>query len=392
MDVARLREQIPVCQRMVYMNTGWSGPSPRPVVEAIKGWLDYEMEQGPTSPAVYESGREIQAKAKEAVAQLLNATFDEICLTENTTQGLNIVVNGLQWRSGDEIISFDLEHSSVLIPSYFQQRRHGVVVKLLSIATDESWEVILGKIEQALTPHTRLLFLSHIQYSCGLRMPVKEIRNLIGDRGILLLLDGAQTAGHIPLDMKDLDCDFYSIPGHKWLLGSEGTGALYIRKEMIPQVEPVHVAWRAAMPHNDPYNFEPVASSTDKFLITSTSFALRAGMLEAMRFIREIGVKEIEARNLKLAALLKRSLGEVPGVKVLSSMDEGASSGLVSFTIDGVDPTVAVSQLWEKHKVVARSVAFPSCIRVSLHFFNTEEEVDTVVEAVRRLGPGAVQR
>ena len=115
-------------------------------------------------------------------------------------------------------------------------------------------------------------------------------------------------------------------------------------------------------------------------------------MLEAMRFIREIGVKEIEARNLKLAALLKRSLGEVPGVKVLSSMDEGASSGLVSFTIDGVDPTVAVSQLWEKHKVVARSVAFPSCIRVSLHFFNTEEEVDTVVEAVRRLGPGAVQR
>ena len=392
MDVARLREQIPVCQRMVYMNTGWSGPSPRPVVEAIKGWLDYEMEQGPTTSEVYESGRKIQAQAKDEAALLLNASPEDICLTDNTTHGLNIVINGLPWHSGDEIISFDLEHSSVLIPGYYQQLRHGAVMKVLPIATDESWEVILGKIEQALTPHTRLVFLSHIQYSCGLRMPVKQIRDLVKDRGILLLVDGAQTAGHIPLDMKDLDCDFYSIPGHKWLLGSEGTGALYIRKEMIPQVEPVHVAWRAAMPHNDPYRFEPVASSTDKFLITSTSFALRAGMLEAMRFIREVGVSEIEARNLKLAALLKSSLGEVPGVKVLSPMDGGASSGLVSFTIDGVDPTVAVSQLWEKHKVVARSVAFPSCIRVSLHFFNTEEEVDTVVEVVRRLASGAVQR
>ena len=222
MDLARLREQIPVCQSMVYMNTGWSGPSPVRVVEAIKERLGYEMEQGPTSPAVYESGREIQAKAREAVAQLLNATLDEICLTENTTQGLNIVVNGLQWHSGDEIITFDLEHSSVLIPSYFQQRRHGVVVKVLPIATDESWEVILGKIEESLTPHTRLVFLSHIQYSCGLRMPVKEIRNLIGDRGILLLLDGAQTAGHIPLDMKDLGLRLLLHSGAQMAAGLRG--------------------------------------------------------------------------------------------------------------------------------------------------------------------------
>ena len=388
MDVTRLREQIPVCQRMVYMNTGWSGPSPRPVVEAIKGWLDYEMEQGPTTSQVYESGRKIQAQAKEEAAWLLNASPEDICLTDNTTHGLNIVINGLPWNRGDEIISFDQEHSSVLIPGYYQQQRHGAVMKLLHLATDEAPDRILNKIDEALTPHTRLVFLSHIQYSCGLRMPVKQIRDLVKDRGVLLLVDGAQTAGHIKLDMADLDCDFYSIPGQKWLLGPEGTGALYIRRELIPQVEPVHVAGRAAVSNNDPFSFEPVDSSMDKFLITSTSFALRAGMLEAMRFIREIGVEEIEARNLKLAGILKAALGDVTGVKVLSSMDEGVSSGLVSFNIDGVDPTLAVSQLWDKHKVVARSVAFPSCIRVSLHFFNTEDEVNTVVEAVRRLARG----
>ena len=388
MDVAQLREQIPACRSMVYMNTGWSGPSPISVTAAIKERLDYEMDQGPTSPKVYESGRELQARAKEGGAGLLNASSEEICLTCNTTEGLNIVINGLTWATGDEIITCNLEHSSVLVPSFYQERRHGAVVKILSLAPDEPPDVILAKLEDALTQHTRLIFLSHIQYSCGLRMPVKEIRGLTKDRGILLLLDGAQTAGHIPLDMRDLGCDFYSIPGQKWLLGPEGTGALYIRRELIPQVEPVHVAGRAAVSNNDPFSFEPVDSSMDKFLITSTSFALRAGMLEAMRFIREIGVEEIEARNLKLAGILKAALGDVTGVKVLSSMDEGVSSGLVSFNIDGVDPTLAVSQLWDKHKVVARSVAFPSCIRVSLHFFNTEDEVNTVVKAVRRLARG----
>ena len=385
MDVAQLREQIPACRSMVYMNTGWSGPSPISVTAAIKERLDYEMDQGPTSPKVYESGRELQARAKEGVAGLLNASSEEICLTCNTTEGLNIVINGLTWATGDEIITCNLEHSSVLVPSFYQERRHGAVVKILSLAPDEPPDAILAKLEDALTQHTRLIFLSHIQYSCGLRMPVKEIRGLTKDRGILLLLDGAQTAGHIPLDMRDLGCDFYSIPGQKWLLGSEGAGALYIRKDLIPQVEPVYVSGRAAVPQKDPTRFEPSAPSIDRFLLTSSSTALRAGMLEAMRFIQDIGVEEIERRNLDLATSMKHALQEIPGVTVLSPLDRRSSSGLVSFAVAGVDPTLAASQLWERHRIVARSVTYPPCLRVSLHFFNTEEEVGSVVEAVREL-------
>ena len=385
MNVAHLREQIPVCQRMIYLNTGWSGPSPVSVIEAIKQRLDYEMEQGPTSPDVRESGQEIQSKTREAVAQLLNASPEEICLTDNTTDGLNNVMRGLPWREGDEIITCNLEHSSVLVPSYFQQQRHGVVVKVLPIATNESQDAILGKIEAALTERTRLVFLSHIQYSCGLRMPVKEIRTLTKDRGIMLLLDGAQTAGHIYLDMRDIDCEFYSIPGQKWLLGSEGVGALYIRKDMISQVEPTKVAGKAVLPHDDPYELQPNISSIDKFLITSTSTALRAGMLEAIRFIQKIGVGEIEQRNLDLAASMKQALQETPGIQVLSPLERQSSSGLVSFNIDGVDPKEAVPNLWDQHQIVARPVSFPPCIRVSLHFFNTEEEVSRVVEAAQRL-------
>ncbi len=385
MDVARLREQIPACQRMVYVNTGWSGPSPVSVTEAIKERLNYEMEQGPTTEDVLESGREIQARLLEAVGQLLNASPAEICLTENTTEGLNIVLNGLSWREGDEIITCNLEHSSVLVPAYYQQRRHGAIVKVLDIAPDEQPDAILGKIEAAITDRTRLVFLSHVEYSSGLRMPAKEIRRLTKDRGIFMLLDGAQTAGHITLDMKDMDSDFYSIPAQKWLLGSEGVGALYIRNDLIPRVEPMQVAGRASLTSADPYQFQPNISSIDKFLLTSTSAPLRAGMLEAIRFIQDIGVEEIESRNLHLATYAKQALQEIPGVTVLSPLDRRSSTGLVSFAIDGVDTKEAVARLWEQHRIVARWVGFPPGIRIALHFFNTEEEVNKVVEAVQEL-------
>ena len=327
----------------------------------------------------------IHTQAREDVARLINASPEEVCLTENTTQGLNIAINGLTWREGDEIITCDLEHSSVLVPAYYQQRRHGAVVKVIPMATDERAENILEKIDAAITDRTRLVFLSHIQYSCGLRMPVKEIRAMTRDRGILMLLDGAQTAGHISIDVKDIDCDFYSIPGQKWLLGSEGAGALYVRKDLIPELEPVFVAGRSSLTYDDPFRFEANTDSMDKFLLTSSSYALRAGMAESMRFIREIGVEEIESRNLELADSLKQALREVPGVTVLSPMDRQSSSGLVSFAIDGVDPKYAASRFWDDYQIMCRSVSYPPGIRVSLHFFNTDNEVDTVVRAAREL-------
>ena len=392
MDVAGLRQQIPTCQGLVYMNTGWSGPSPVLVVQAIKQRLDYEMESGPTSPEVLESGRLVQGKLREAVARLLNASPQEICLTQNTTEGLNIVVNGLPWREGDEIITCSLEHSSVLTPSYYQRRRHGVVVKVLPVASDEAPDNILGKFEEAITARTRMVFLSHIQYSSGLRMPLAEIRRMTRDRNILILLDGAQAAGHIPLDMKEMGCDFYSIPGQKWLLGAEGTGALYIREELISRLEPTMVAGKAAVRQDDPYLFEANTSSIDKFRLTSSSAPLQAGMLEAIGFIQNIGVGHIEARNLALAASLKQALQEIPGVKILSPLDRSNSSGLVSFSIDGVEPGDAASNLWQEHRIVARSVGYPPCLRVSLHFFNTEEEVDLAVDAVRGLSKSSGSR
>ena len=358
MDVSQLREQIPACQKMTYLNTGWSGPSPLPVVTAIKDWLDYEMVQGPTSPEVYRAGREIQARTRAAAAGLLNAAPEEVCLTRNTTEGLNIVINGLPWKRGDEIITCDLEHSSVLIPSYFRQYRHEAVVRIVQMAPDESRDAILEKIDSAVSERTRMVFLSHVEYSSGLRMPVKEIGKLTTDRGIWFLVDGAQSAGQVALDMADLGCDFYSIPSQKWLLGPEGVGALYVRRDLIPQVDPTFVSGWAVAP-GGPGEFEPIRDSMDKFLLTSTSVPLQAGFLEAMRFMQAIGIDAAEARNLDLAGALKAALSQTPGVTVLSPLDRDVSSGIVSIAVSGITPEEAVARLWENHRIVCRPVNYP---------------------------------
>ena len=385
MDVARLREQIPTCQRMTYVNTGWSGPTPMPVVEAVKKRLEYESYEGPTSQPVLDSSHEIKDQAKQSIAQLLNVTAEEIGLTQNTTEGLNIVLSGFPWEDGDEIITFDIEHSSVMIPCLYAQKRRGVQVKVVSLSPDHSWDDIVSNVEKELTSRTRMLVFSHIQYSYGFRMPVHELRKLTSDRGIYMLLDGAQTPGHIELDLPSLGVEFYSIPCHKWLLGPDGAGAVYTRRDLIPLIEPSYVGYYAVDSEEQPLKLTPDSESTDKFGLTTTSTPVIAGFNEAINFIQEIGMGEIEARNKELAGKLKARLTEIPGASLLSPEEGPGITGLTSVRLDGVDCGDAAERLWTEHNIVARAVGELSCIRVSTDFFNTEEELEKIAGAISGL-------
>ena len=224
MDIGKLREQIPTTQRMTYLNTGWAGPSTVSVVEAVSRRLQYESYNGPTSVEVLDSGEAIDLEAREAVAGLIGASADEVLLTSSTTDGINTVMTGLPWEEGDEIVTCNLEHSSILLPSYQLQRLCGVKVNVLTVDPGEAHESILSKVEDAITDRTRMVFFSHIEYSTGLRIPVEGIRKLTAGRGIWMLIDGAQGAGHVSVDVGEIDCDFYAMPGQKWLLGPDGTG------------------------------------------------------------------------------------------------------------------------------------------------------------------------
>ena len=385
MDIEKIRSQIPVLAHTAYLNTGWSGPPPARVAQAMKNRIDQELEQGPIMPEVLAAGREIQAQAREAAARIFNASVEEVLVTRNTTEGLNIVLSGLDWNQGDEIIICDMEHGSVIAPAQLIGQRYGVGVKVVDLEMLDSRAEIVSKIEAAFTPKTRMVFISHILYATGRRMPAEELRMLTKDRGILLMLDGAQTGGHIELDMASSGFDFYSIPGQKWILGYEGSGALFMRREHLERIHPAHTGGRGVASPADAHNFQPVTDSMEKFLGGSVSVPVQVAFLEATKFIEEIGIKNIEERNLDLAESAKAKLSEVPGVTVHSPLERRDSSGLVSFSIAGQEPVPIVEKLWENHRLVVRQVGYPAGVRASLHFFNTEGEVDLLVGGVREL-------
>ena len=385
MDVQMLRDEIPVLANLTYLNTGWSGPPPRRVAQALKDRINLELNEGPTTPPVQESGREVQAQARQAAARLFNADPEEVMVTRNTTEGLNIVLSGLDWQEGDEIITCNLEHGSVLVTSLVTGKRHGVKVRVVDLDPHDSRETILGKFEAAFTSRTRLLFVSHVEFSTGLRMPAAELTRLAHDRGAQIMLDGAQTGGHIHLDMAAEEFDFYSIPGQKWVLGYEGVGALYIRRGLIERIYPAHSGGRAVVHPVDYDNVQLAAADMEKFHGGSSSVPLQAAFLEAVQFVEEVGVREIEERNRQLAARLKRQLSDLPAVQVYSPMEPELSSGLVSFALSGWEPQAGVERLWNDHRIVVRQVAYPPGIRASFHFFNTEDEVDQLAQAVKGL-------
>jgi len=388
MDVAGLRAQIPVTQRLIYMNTGWSGPSPRPVVEAIIRQLELEAQEGPTARPVLEEKMGLFQRARQALARLLGADPLEIALTQNTTQGINIVLTGLPWSPGDEVVTCDLEHSSLLIPLYYLRRRQGVTLRIVSLDGCRSPEAVVERFAAAFTPRTRLLAISHIQFSNGLSLPLAELCRLAHSRGALVLVDGAQAVGQVPVEVRRLGCDFYAFPGHKWLLGPDGVGALYIRRELIPSLEPLQVAFGAAASYDQRGSFTPRIDSIHKFELTTQSGPLLAGLIAAIEFLEGIGLVAIGQRALALAELASRRLAAIPGVRLISPQERGLMSGLVCFSVEGVAPREATARLWEEGGIVARTVPETGSTRLSLHFFNTEEEVEVVARVVAAMAAG----
>jgi L-cysteine/cystine lyase len=384
-NLTTVRNQIPLTERVAYFNTGWSGPSPRPVIDAINERLEFENSEGPTASHVLESRRQISADVRQAVADFIHVSPEEITLTQNTTHGLNIVLSGISWQSGDEIVTCNLEHSSVFIPLHYLKLRYGVEIKVAVIDPEDDNAAILVKLEAKMSPKTRLLALSHISYSAGTRLPITEIQELAHRYGALVLWDAAQSAGHIELDLRAANCDFYALPGHKWLLGPDGVGALFIRNDLIPQVMPAHVAYWGAKSYDIEGNVEPNPEAIEKFELTTSSAPLLAGFRAAIDFIQEAGMSNVEARIKALSVRLRDQLSNVSGVSVATSESLETVTGLVGVAVDGLEAEDVVTHLWEYERVVARTLNWPPSTRISVEFFNTEEEIDKLVATFERL-------
>jgi L-cysteine/cystine lyase len=385
MEIEPIRAQIPATAAVLYLNTGWQGPSPRSVIGAVQEMLTLESE-APTSPPANARKLEVSRKARNALADLIHAAPEEISLQQNTTEGINIVVSGLGLKPGDEVITCSREHSSVVVPFYYSRERLGVTAKIVQLSAGDSDADILARFDEALTPATKLVVLSHVTYSSCQLLPIGEICRLAHDRGAHLLLDAAQSVGQMPVDVRQLECDFCAFPGHKWLLGPAATGGLYVRRDLIPRLEPPKVAHRAADYYDFEGGFRPRTDAIDKFELTTVSVPLLAGLTAAVEFLQGIGLEAVRGRVLHLARYATGRLRGIPSVHLISAENEEAvASGLVAFSLADVAPEVVTACLWERGRIVARTVPDLSCTRLSLHVFNTETEVDAVAAIVEDL-------
>ncbi|MDO8611450.1 MAG: aminotransferase class V-fold PLP-dependent enzyme [Dehalococcoidia bacterium] len=389
-EVDSIRAEIPATASLTYLNTGWQGPCPRSVIAAVQETFAMES-AGPTAPPANQERLDIFRAARRAMAGLINATPQEITLQQNTTEGINIVVSGLGLKPGDEVITCSLEHPSVVVPIYYSRERYGAKAKIVPLTAGDSDAEIISRFENAITPATRLVILSHVTYGSGQLLPIAAISRLAHERGGYVLLDAAQSVGQMPVDVRELGCDFCAFPGHKWLLGPAATGALYVRRDLIERLEAPKVAHHAAHFYNFAGRFEPKSDTVDKFELTTVSVPLLAGLLAAVEFIEGIGVDAVRERAVHLGRYATRRLARVPDLRLVSpTNEETVAAGLVSFSLPNVPAGIVTACLWERGRIVARTVPDAACTRLSLHVFNTEAEVDAAVaimEELARSGP-----
>ena len=374
MNFDELRASIVGLDAMTYLNTGWAGPSSQRVLSRMRETAQEESRLGPASPEGLALARRIAEEATDAAARLLGADAQDVVLTHGTTEGVNVVLHGLAWEPGDELLTSAFEHPALEAPAALLAERHGVEVRRVRLSPKASVDEALDAVASAITPRTRLVALSHIMFTCGLRLPAAPIARAAHEAGTLVLFDGAQSGGHVPLDMAEIDADFYTVSGQKWLLGPSSTGALYVRRDRHELLAPLLQVPGVGF-----------ATGLAALSLTSGSAQLHAGFAEAVRVYEELGPERAEARINELAARLREGLAQIDGVALAGPEDPEAACGLTAITLDGWAPADLADALWERYRVAARPVSYPEGVRFSTAAFNDEGDVGRALEAVAKL-------
>jgi selenocysteine lyase/cysteine desulfurase len=357
---------------LTYLNTGSLGPTPRTVLErTLQAW--YELESNPVG-MMWGHGAVIDEtdKVRALAAQFLGCATEELLVTHSTTDGMNSVALGMNWSAGDRVLTTDQEHEGgSLCWSHVTKRSGGFVDKIAITPADQDMNAIVQRFAAAITPQTRVISVSHVLTTTGLRMPIPEIAALARQRGILCVVDGAQAVAQIPVDVKALGCHAYAANGHKWLLGPKGTGLLYISRDAANLIQPIQLI----------EGNRCVTGSTG-----AASLPLIVGLGAAVELMKARGMESVESHNLALRNRAYAGLMKIPRIKLVSPPPGANATALVAFMLPPeVDSIALRMRMHDKYKVVVKQEEkqWFNGIRLSPHIFNTEDDIDRTLSALR---------
>ncbi len=374
-----IRSQFPLSDKISYMNNGTMGPSPFPVAEAFKKAIDR------TNMDANYGGGDIESV--EALAGLVNAHRDEIAITHNVTEGINIVCWGLKLKKGDEILITGHEHVGNGLPWLLRSKLHKLKLKIVPLGSTA--EETLNNFKKAFSKKTKVLAVPHIPCTIGQILPVKEICAEAKKRGVFAFIDGAHGPGMLKLDLHDMGCDAYASCCHKWLLAPTGTGFLYVKKEKLDAVQAYSVGGYSSLNwdllHKPPI-LEGLVPTAHRYYYGTQSAALYYAIVAAVEFNKQIGVEVVEKRIRRLAASLQEKLLGLGSDKIeMLTPTEAISRGsVIAFRLKKTNYNEFANYCREKH-IIIRSVPENgiNCVRVSTHIYNSHEEIDRLVELVK---------
>ena len=399
LDVIRLRQDFPILHQkvhgkpLVYLDNAASSQKPRQVIEAISRF--YAEDYSNIHRAVHllsERSTRRYEEGRTRVQQFLNARdAREIIFVRGTTEGINLVAQSYgrsRLRAGDEILVSGLEHHSNIVPWQMVAEQTGAVLRVVPI--NDRGEVPVEEFERLLSPRTRMVAIAHVSNALGTVVPVRRMIEIAHRRGVPVLVDGAQAAPHMKVDVQELDCDFYVFSGHK-LYGPTGIGVLYGRESLLEQMPPYQGGGdmiRSVTFEKTTYNTLPY-----KFEAGTPDIAGVVGLAAALDYVGETGLERIAAYESELLAYATQRLAGVDGLKIIGTAREKAA--VISFVLEGVHPHdagtvldregIAVRTGHHCAQPVMQRFGIAATTRASLAFYNTREEVDALARGIGKV-------
>jgi selenocysteine lyase/cysteine desulfurase len=360
------------------LNNGNSCPSPRVVHEAFKRYADISNQ----APVYY---RGLIERNMETIRRKLAAEFgadpDEIAITRNASESLQIAQDGIDLRPGDEVLTTHQDYPRMLTTWDQRQRRERIKVTRIQFPVPTTQDDLYRRLDSAVTPQTKVLHICHVTNITGQLFPVQRLCRMARQRGIVSIVDAAHSVAHFPFRLSELECDFAGTSLHKWLLAPHGTGLMYVRKDRIASTWPLQAATERQS--NDVRKFEQVGTQ---------SVAPKAAIGEALAFHQAIGAENKAARLRYLTQRWANQLKDVPRIKIYTSLEKGQSWGIGYVGIDGIQARALNDFLWNKYRIIGQAMTggpYPAQqfdyqgTRITPNVYSTLEEIDTFVAAMK---------
>lgn len=384
-DVARVRRDTPACAQLLHFNNAGASLMPDRVLRTVTDHLELEARIGGYEAADREA-RRLEA-VYASLAQLLHCGPDEVAVVESATRAWDMAFYSIPLKAGDRVLTAHAEYVSNYLGLLQMARRTGCSVEV--VPNDAHGQVDVEALRRMLDERVKLVCITHVASSNGLVNPVEAVGQVLRGTDAVYLVDACQSAGQLPLDVARIGCDLLSATGRKFLRGPRGTGFLYVRRSVLERLEPPFVDWHAAnWTAVDRYEWRPDARRFESF---EHSAANKLGLGAAVDLALELGLDAIADRIAVLTGRLRGALRDMPGVVLRDGGER--QSGIVTFTVDGAVPFELRQRLLERHintSVARQEMArldlaergIPQALRASVHYYNTEEEVDRFVRAI----------